>query len=177
MKRIIIAVSILLFSMTAFAQNHFKAVDYKVIWQNIYDCNVDVNTFHDWLVSCGQCEDIIVSGNTITCKFVDAPIDYKRFGFTSMDISMLVRDNNIRYNATFQFKNGRYRVTLNQFQFIHKYDTRLYEMGEITYMESVALNRKGEFKNGIQGATLDVLDVILVNTCEYHEQTHLDDEW
>jgi hypothetical protein len=177
MKRIIIALSILLVSVTSFAQNHFKAVDYKVIWQNIYESNVDIHTFYDWLVSSGQCQDIVVSGNTITCKFIDAPIDYQRFGFSSMNISILVRDNNIRYNATFQFKDGRYRVTLDQFQFVQRYDSSLYKMGEETYMERIALNKKGEFKSIIQSGTLDVLDVILVNKCAYYEPSHLNDEW
>ena len=92
-------------------------------------------------------------------------------------ISMLIRDNNIKGFVTIQFKEGRYRVTIEQIQFIHSFDSQLYKKGEITYIEGPAINRKGVFGKMVEGNTLVVLDAVFSDMYEYKQPKHLNDEW
>ena len=93
------------------------------------------------------------------------------------NISILARDSNVKGFVTVQFKEGKYRVTIEQIQLIQKYDSSLSEKGEITYIEGPAINRKGVFSKMVESNTLVVLDAVFSDVFEYKQSAHLNNEW
>lgn len=178
MKRFITLLCCLV-CIQAYAQHSFSITpERKVIWQKVYEAPINISEYHQWMFNSGQYHDIAMTDNTITCWLNESPIDYQKHGYDMMnDISMLVRDNNIKGFVTIQFKEGRYRVTIEQIQFIHRFDSRLYRKGEITYIEGPAINRKGVFGKMVEGNTLVVLDAVFSDIFEYKQSAHLNNEW
>ena len=177
MKRFIILLSIII-STSAFAQHNFSITsEQKIIWQKVYDSPVTINEFHTWLFNNGQHNDIAIADNTITCWLNELPIASNQNKYSTMQMSILARDSNAKCFATIQFKEGRYRVTLEQIQFIQAFDSSLSEKGEITYIEGPAINRKGTFNKMVEGNTLVILDALFSNIYEYKLSAHLNDEW
>lgn len=177
MKRLIILLSILI-SANAYAQHNFQITENaKVIWQKVYESSANIDQLQEMLFNSGKFNDIAVLNDKITCWLNETPIDYAQAGYNSSQISMLVRDNNIKCFATIQFKEGRYRVTLEQVQFIHRFDSSLFKQGEVSYLENSAINRKGAFNKMVEGNTLVVLDAVFTPMFEYSQPSHLNDEW
>jgi hypothetical protein len=177
MKRLIMLLCCLV-SIQAYAQHSFSITqERKVIWQKVYDSPISINEYQQWLFNSGQYHDIAMYDNTITCWMNENPINYEKHGFDMMsDISMQIRDNNLTGFVTIQFKEGRYRVTIEQMQFIHRFDSQLYRKGEVTHME-LLINAKGTFRKMAENNTLMVLEVIFADMFEYKKSAHLDDEW
>lgn len=177
MKRFITLLCCLV-CIQAYAQHSFSITpERKVIWQKVYEAPINISKYHQWMFNSGQYHDIAMTDNTITCWLNESPINYQKHGYDAMsDISMQIRDNNIKGFITIQFKDGRYRVTIEQMQFIHKFDSSLYRKGEVSHME-LLINAKGTFRKMAEANTLVVLDVIFTDMFEYKQPTHLNDEW
>lgn len=176
MKKFVTLLSILL-TTTAFAQHHFQITeDSKVIWQKVYETSLEFSQVQEIIFNSGKFNDIAVLNDNITCWFNEAPIDYKQAGYSTSQISMMLRDCNVKFFTTVQFKEGKYRVTLEQIQFIQRFDTSFFKKGEISYLENSAI-RKGTFNKMVEGNTLNVLDDVFRPMFEFKPPTHLNNEW
>lgn len=168
----------LFISTSSFAQHHFQITEAaQLIWQKVYESPANATQYHEMLFNSGKFSDIAELNGKITCWLNEAPIDYKQAGYDIGQVSMFVRDGNFKCFATIQFKEGKYRVTLEQIQIIQRYDTTLSKKGEITYLDRYAINRKGTFNKMVENNSLVVLDALFKSMFEYKQATHLNDEW
>lgn len=178
MKKIFITLVCALISAGVYAQHNFSKTEAgNVIWQQIFENDVDINTFYEHMVNSGRYHDILISGNSITCWLNESPIEYARLGYKTGNIPMVLSTNNITAFITVQFKDARYRVTLEQIQFIQSYKTKLYDRGDVVHMDTFALDRKGQIKKIVASDTFPVLDKCFTDLFEYKKASHLSDSW
>lgn len=177
MRKLIILIGLLI-STSALAQHHFQITeDAQLIWQKTYELPANADQYQEMLFYSGKFSDIAELNGKVTCWLNETPIDYKQAGYDIMQVSMFVRDGNMKCFATIQFKEGKYRVTLEQIQMIQRYDTSLSKKGEITYLDRYAINRKGTFNKMVENNSLIVLDALFKSMFEYKQATHLNEEW
>mgnify|MGYP003289130454 CR=1 FL=1 len=177
MKRILILLCVLI-NASAYAQHNFLITENaKVIWQKVYETSYDIEDLHAAIFNSGQYNDIAVYDNTITCWMNESSIDYAQEGYNSSQISMLLRDSNVKGFITIQLKDNRYRVTIEQIQFIAKYDGSFSRKGDISIIETSALNRKGSFNKMVESNTLVVIDAAFLRRFAFKQASHLNDEW
>lgn len=178
MKKLIIILICALFSANIYAQHNFSITEAcKVIWQQIFEDDIDINTYYDHLVTSGRYHDILMSDNAITCWLNESPIEYARLGYKRGNIPIVLSSNNLTAFITVQFKDARYRVTLEQIQFVQTYSTSLYQKGDIVHMDSFALDRKGQIKKIVANDTFPVLDAYFTDLFQYKSVSHLSDTW
>ena len=166
----------LLIGSSCFAQHHFQITENaKIIWQKIYEASVSINEYQEIILNSGKYNDIVITDDKITCWINECPIVESHQNYSNM--SILARDCNIKGFATIQFKDGRYRVTIEQIQLIQKYDSSLSRKGEITLIEGPAINRKGVFNKMVEGNTLMIIEPLFAKMFEHKKPAHLSDEW
>lgn len=177
MKRLVILLSILICS-SAYGQHNFQITDdAKIIWQKVYETSANIEQIQEMIFNSGKFNDIAMLNDKLTCWINEIPVVDTNEILNFSNISILARDSNVKGFVTVQFKEGKYRVTIEQIQFIQKYSSSLSEKGEITYIEGPAINRKGAFNKMVEGNTLVVLDSVFAPMFEFRKPSHLSDEW
>lgn len=93
--------------------NNFKIQNDKVIWQYVYETELAENDIVDFFKKSRLFEIQEIKDKLILGTVVEKPIDYKRYGFKSMNVPIYIRDGRFDYNLIIEIKNGRYRVTIS----------------------------------------------------------------
>src|SRR5690606_2732900 len=113
MKRLILIFTFL--SQLTFAQNNynFSIQNNQIEWQKIYETNLTKNEVASILKTNGIFKNISFEENSITGNIEDISADYKGAGSTGMTTSIYVQNSTIAGKFQREFKEGKYRVTMN----------------------------------------------------------------
>jgi len=121
MKRTILIISLLLACLCAQAQEAidcFSIHDGEVIWQEVYQSDMDSTAVVAALVKAGEVTGITGVPGGIVCRILPQKMDYKAAGFQYKQVAVLVYNYDLEGRAHIEFRDGRYRVTVSQIHFV-----------------------------------------------------------
>ena len=149
MKRIIVSVVFILTSIIAWGQenDNFSIKDGGIVWQRVYQSQLDSASIASVLVATGQVTDVAGIPGGIVCRIMPRSLDYRGAGFSRGSAAMYIVNRQMEGHATIQMREGRYRVTVDRMVFVASTETSLSRVGERTPLEDYAMSRKGEIKS------------------------------
>ena len=147
MKRICTLVLLLIVCAGARAQeDRFSVRDGGVVWQTVYQSQMDSAQVIGALIGSGLVEDAAGIPGGVACRVRLHAVNWKAAGFERMAVPLYLVNNQMTAHAVVLFREGRYRVTVDQIVFVSPSSTSLRERGETTPLESYAVNGRGELK-------------------------------
>lgn len=168
MKRIVILLASLLASYTMMLAQNFNAEDGKIYWQKVYEKEIDIVSA---LTNAGIFTDITTTNGVVSARMKQTAIDLN--GRSTMSVPILIRDGNMTCFVRIQSKEGRYRVTVEQFKIHNKYE----ENNEVgTELEFWYIKKQdSSLKPAFNKTAAPVLDDMLSDLFAFNDK--LDDEW
>jgi hypothetical protein len=97
-------------------ENNFKIEDNKVIWQKVFDTELNFNEICQAIKESGNFENIEIGENKTTTQLKIFVIDYEGAGYRTMNTSMYITYFNYTGFAIIEFKDNKYRITLKTIQ-------------------------------------------------------------
>jgi hypothetical protein len=167
MKRTLIALAMFLLACTAQAQsNNFVCNDGRLLWQKVYESQADIVSL---LTNSGKFTDIKVSDALVSARMTPCRVDLN--GRSTMQVPIFIRDYNMSCYVRIQQKEGRYRVTADNFMFYDRYDSN----SSGTELEFWYIRRDKTAKPAFFDITAPILDDML--TPLFQASNDLDNDW
>jgi hypothetical protein len=113
MNKIFILFSLV--SVLTFGQENynFQIVNNQLEWQHVYETKMTKSEIEGLLKSNGIFKNLTIDENLITGNIENISADYKGAGKTLMGTSFYVINSTINGFFMFEFKDGKYRISLN----------------------------------------------------------------
>lgn len=147
MKRFSLLVLLLIVCTGARAQeDRFSVRDGGVVWQTVYQSQLDADSVIGALAAKGLVEDVVDVPEGVACQVKLHSVNWKAAGFERMAVPLYLVNNQMEAHAVVLFREGRYRVTVDRIVFHAPSSTSLRERGEVTPLEDYALSGKGTLK-------------------------------
>jgi hypothetical protein len=180
MRKIALFAILFAFSATLSAQeeSRFSTVGASVVWQNVYQTQLDSAAVVDGMIASGHFDNIILTKDGFTCRIIPHEVDYRGAGMKRGLTSMYLLDGDLECRAVVQIREGRYRVTVDEMVFTGKISSPLSKPGERTKLELYALNGSGKFRSNFWNkGSSPVLDYDLYSLFEIKETAAQDEDW
>lgn len=182
MKRLVIALSLLVVPFVGIAQDdsRFSTDGTSVIWQNVYQTQLDSAAVVDGLLSSGHFDNVVLTKDGFTCRIIPHEANYRGAGLKRGQVFMYISSADVEGRAVVQIREGRYRVTVDEVVFITNISGGggMFTLGERTALERYALNGSGEFKSRFWNkGSSPVLDYDLFSLFDVKEQGDQDEDW
>jgi len=170
MKKAIVVflVAIATFAGKAQDPNTFILRDGDIIWQRVYQTEIDSISLVGYLQASGQLKDFTNTPGGLVCSIIPRQMDYRGAGFRYIQVVAVVLDTEMEGTALIQFKGGRYRVTVNHIRFV----SQIPMFADLTMADFI--DRKGIQKVFYSKNTAAVLDYELNSIFEMRES---EDTW
>lgn len=177
MKKIILAVVSALISLTMSAQtNNFSVTDNgKLIWQKVFDTTMSADDIYTTLINDGRFVDIQNNGGAITCRIPNTTIDVTEYGYSRGSVAMYVVLYDLTGFATIQVKDGRYRVTVEDFTMVCNTNGTS-RIGDRTPLDTWAV-RGSALSKGFSKAPSAIYDAFLTEKFTLKPKSYINDEW
>jgi hypothetical protein len=127
-------------------EHHFKIVDGKVIWQKVFDYNDTINV-RDLFIEKNILTDVAETNQKMIGKLKPLKFDYKSAGFKLMSTPIYILSSDLTGNVSVETKEGKYRITIDNFILTSNMDGGFIKKGEESNYEFYALNKNKEFRN------------------------------
>ena len=149
MRKLILCTIFILSSIIAWGQetNNFSVKDGGIVWQRVYQSQLDSSSIASALIATGQVTDVAGIPGGIVCHIAPRSLDYRGAGYSRGAAAMYIVNRQMEGHATIQLRDGRYRVTVDRMVFVASTETSLSRVGERTPLEDYAMSRKGEIKS------------------------------
>lgn len=159
-------------------ESRFSTDGASVMWQNVYQTQLDSATVVDGMIASGHFDNIILTKDGFTCRIIPHEVDYRGAGMKRGLTSMYLLDGELEGRAVVQIREGRYRVSVNEMVFIGKINSPLSKIGERTKLELYALNGSGRFRSNFWNkGSSPVLDYDLFSLFDIKEPNIQDEDW
>ena len=159
-------------------ESRFSTDGASVMWQNVYQTQLDSAAVVDGLIASGHFDGIILTRDGFTCRIIPHEVDYRGAGMKRGLTSMYLLDGELEGRAIVQIREGRYRVTVDEMVFTGKISSPLSKPGERTKLELYALNGSGRFRSNFWNkGSSSVLDYDLFSMFDVKEKEAQDDDW
>ena len=93
-------------------ESRFSTDGASVMWQNVYQTQLDSAAVVDGLIASGHFDGIILTRDGFTCRIIPHEVDYRGAGMKRGLTSMYLLDGELEGRAVVQIREGRYRVTV-----------------------------------------------------------------
>ena len=159
-------------------ESRFSTDGASVMWQNVYQTQLDSVAVVDGLIASGHFDGIILTRDGFTCRIIPHEVDYRGAGMKRGLTSMYLLDGELEGRAVVQVREGRYRVTVDEMVFTGKISSPLSKPGERTKLELYALNGSGRFRSNFWNkGSSPVLDYDLFSMFNVKEKEAQDEDW
>ena len=159
-------------------ESRFSTDGASVMWQNVYQTQLDSAAVVDGMIASGHFDNIILTKDGFTCRIIPHEVDYRGAGMKRGLTSMYLLGGEMEGRAVVQIREGRYRVTVDEIVFTTTLETSLSKRGERTKLELYALNGSGQFRGNFWNkGSSPVLDYDLFSLFEIKERTDQEDDW
>ena len=159
-------------------ESRFSTDGASVMWQNVYQTQLDSAAVVDGLIASGHFDGIILTRDGFTCRIIPHEVDYRGAGMKRGLTSMYLLDGELEGRAVVQIREGRYRVTVDEMVFTGKISSPLSKPGERTKLELYALNGSGRFRSNFWNkGSSPVLDYDLFSMFDVKEKEAQDEDW
>lgn len=182
MKKILI-LFLLLVSASMAAQSdlgNFKVLPTgKIIWQQVYSTNLSVEELKDEIMLSGNYYNIVSNDSILVCRMRECPIDFEMSGYDRSTTPILILSSFVTCILTYQFKEGRYRVTAEKIHFYE--DGEAYSAHFIgrsgSSLESVFINNGEIAKSFTRSNASEIIDFFFNETFAITPKPYLHDRW
>lgn len=162
---------------SAFSQtNNFLVTDKgQLIWQKTFESELTREDVFDQIVNDGSFVDIADNGGVITCSIKPTTIDVESMGCDIGMVPMYVTSYDFSGFASIQFKEGRYRVTVEKMQLT----TNPYNISNTkdTYPIEKWTVRDNSLSPGFRKKPSAIYDKFLTDKFKLEQKSYLNDEW
>lgn len=181
MKKTFILMSIIFaFIFTLKAQetiNNFSPENNKIIWEKVFETEMDFNQLTDKIKESGTLEKIEIGENRVLGQTKPIDADFKGAGYGEMSTPIYVARNFFDGFAVIEFKDGKYRVTLKKIMLTQQYEDALSTKGEKSTIESFGIKKgKNEMKGAFMKSPSIILDYTFTNTFNF-KSVDKNDNW
>lgn len=119
-------------------------------WQITYETELSQAELVDAIIESGYYEEIDVAGEKVVCVLRPYKVNFEQYGYSGLESSSYLAQSLITGTVIFEYKSGRYRVTIKNINLI---DNTEDAHGIVSPLESLVLNRQQDikfqfFKNG-----------------------------
>ncbi|ROI02952.1 hypothetical protein EGI16_12340 [Chryseobacterium sp. G0240] len=171
----------ILIPFLSFAQkDDFFAENNKVSWQKVYHTSLNPNEIINKLKSINYFYDISLNENTATLKFKDLKPKYRDMGYGAGSMSMYIGSGVFFGGVTINFKEDKYRVTVDNIMYDFSYIS-IATMSDVqtrNNLEEVALKRgSNEFKKGFLKRDSEVLNYTFNDIFDVSKFKKMDENW
>lgn len=156
--------------------NNFSIYEGKMIWQKVFETDVNFDQIARSVKETGILRDIEISGSKISGQAQLIEPDFAGLGYGEMSVPIFIARNFVECFALIEFKEGRYRVTLRNIILTQKYNDGLSKEGEKSSIEWYALNSKNEIKKSFNKKPSEILDYTFTKSFTF-TQPDRSDEW
>ncbi|HLV50705.1 MAG TPA: hypothetical protein VKY44_01960 [Flavobacterium sp.] len=179
-KTIIFMWLILAFTYNLQAQdsvNNFSSENNKIIWQKVFETNLDFNQLTDKIKESGILEKIEIGENKILGQSKPIEADFKGAGYSEMSTPMYIARSFFDGFVMIEFKDGKYRVTFKNIMLTQKYNDGLSKEGEKTTIETFGLKSgKNEFKGAFTKSPSKILNYTFTKSFDF-KSLDKNDNW
>lgn len=153
----------------------------NIVWQKVYESDVQTPELIAYLKASGVFLEIIsedqqsLSGNVVSFEN-----DFRGAGFSRFNTPSYISSYRTSGTVTYQFKEGRYRVTFSQIRFTKNFSDPLAAMGSVDELyDYAAKGRKNVvFREMFKGDASLILDHTFTKRFEVNTKTlSLSDDW
>ncbi len=162
-------------TLNAQVNNFSVSEDGIAYWQKVYDTTLERDSIFNTIVNNGQFVDV-VDGDVITFRVIRAKVDYKQLGFSSSSIPLYAPASDVTCFATIQFKDGRYRVTVDNIILTENRTGGLFKEGTEHRIETWAV-KNNEISKSFSKSPSQLYDKFFSNLFLFEGKNYLDDEW
>jgi len=177
MKKFVFLFALISFTAVAQETNNFKIESYELMWQYVYETDLTQEEVLQDLSTKGIWESFDMVGDELIGISSNMDANYKSLGYGEMSVPIYVARMFVNFHSRIEIKEGRYRVTISNIQLIQKYDDSLTKQGEIRLLNTLAINKKGEFKKMFLGKASEIYNHTFINALEIKEKEEQDDDW
>lgn len=156
--------------------NNFSIIDGNLVWQNVFDTNLSQEGMEKLLIDSGRFSDITNTGDRITFFCPRTRVDYEKTGYRWGNTPTYIPAHDITFFCTFQFKDGRYRATVERMVMIENRTDRLYTDGHSSPLDRFA-TKDGEFRDLFIRKASDIYNKFLILLLDMRETVALSGEW
>jgi len=161
-KKIILVSISILFCTSLFSQtlsNNFEFDENQnIIWRTINNTELDFKSLVETIETSGYYDKINVGDDYVNCEFKPYQLDFVKYGHKYMTTPFYISRNLVSANIKFEFKEGRYRVTIRNILFTQNANDALSQQGEQHSFEWWVLNKKGKIRNSFFKPGSDILN-------------------
>lgn len=154
MKRLLLCAVLAIASLSAFAQVHnFNISDSgKIYWQKVFEDGRSSEAVISSILSSGSFSGVVEGEDRISFHIDPRPIDVTTLGYRRMAVPMYTVNYDFSGQATIQFQEGRYRVTVLDIMLIDSEGTEPIE----TWAAS-----RGQISRGFSSTPSEIYDKYL----------------
>lgn len=142
--------------------NNFLIEDNKLIWQKVFEKQLDFDELQKEIKETGIIENMEVSNISIIGDLRQLSIDYKGAGYNGANTPIIITRSNLTAYCLIEFKENKYRVTLRNINLIQKSDDVLFKMGEKTSLDIMAI-KDGNFRKAFIKTSSVIIDYSFSN--------------
>lgn len=152
-------------SMSQESSFNFSIDNGKIIWQKVFDTDLNSEQITILAQESGIMRDINVSENRVSGQIELMEPDYRGAGYGEMSTPIFISRSFVECFALIELRDGRYRVTLRNIALAQKYNDGVSKEGEKSTLESYALNRRGdEMKKGFLNKPAEILNYTFIKS-------------
>lgn len=169
----------LLCSVIIFGQSdNFYNPEKSVKWERITYTQLNFDQLLSEVKNSGRFYDIEQTDNKIIARFKDLIPKYREAGFTLLGTNAYLTSGVLAGSVVIDFKEGKYRFTVNNVKIRHKVTTLNYSMvDQTTGLEDVALNRNGDFRKGFFNKDSKIFDYTFTQFTTFKQAEKPSDNW
>lgn len=171
----------LVLSGLAYGQTeNFFAESSTVTWQKVYETDLSLPNLLTKFKESGLFYSVESENDKIFLKFKNARTDYKSLGLSAATVSSYIATGKFEAMATVEFKEGKYRTTLNNIDYNYSYLSvaTLNDVNDVFDLEQVGLKKNSnEFKNGFVKRDIKVLNYTFSNLFDVEKYKQNDSNW
>lgn len=174
---------ILLLSLKSFGQDEhsFSIDNSQLSWQKVFQNDMKIDEIESKLKQMGLFKNLVFNKNQVSGEIENIPADYNGIGKNSWNTSFYVQNTLITGTFFIEFKEGRYRITLNGINLITI--NELAGSG-ITVMSANSIQplsefaiKKGKFRKGFLKSDANIYEYTFSNLFDFSKYNIKSNDW
>ncbi|PXY02349.1 hypothetical protein DF185_06790 [Marinifilum breve] len=179
MKKLLIILSIITLSFSGYSQErefYFKNVRGEVTWQKVFESELQKSAIKEYFQNSGLFKEIEFTENGLTGELRLFEPDHRGAGYSVFKASDLIYEYYHSAFVSIQFKESRYRVTINKITLTKKNDNSSGSQGSIELLNGHAITNKGLFGRLFIKNSVPIYDYTFLKMFE-PKNIGSDDDW
>jgi hypothetical protein len=162
-------------------QNHsFNINNSQIEWIKVFDSKMTKPDIVKIIKSNGLFKDLVINENEIKGTIENLKADYQSLGQSSWATTIYIQNNSISFSFIIQFKNGRYRVLLNNILLKSLTDI---DTGVVSFASNVEeplsfyTTKKGKFKKRFLKKDAEIFAHTFTKIFSFKDYQKNNDDW